>query len=166
MRLFVAAWPPAGVIEQLATLDRPERAGVRWTTGDQWHVTLRFLGEVAEVERPRHALEMVRAGPATAVAGPALERLGTSVLCLPVAGLDALAGEVLGATAGMGASDGPPFLGHLTVARGRRGVDLRSLASVPVAATWPVEEFTLVASRLHPAGARYEVLARYPVDRS
>ncbi len=28
-----------------AALDRPHVEGLRWTTGDQWHVTLRFLGD-------------------------------------------------------------------------------------------------------------------------
>lgn len=163
MRLFVAVWPPAGVVEQLAALERPARPGVRWTTSDHWHATLQFLGEVADVERPLRALELVRARPATAVAGPALERLGSSALCLPVAGLDELAAEVMGSTAGLVPPDPRPFRGHLTLARGRRGVDLRPLASVPVTATWPADEFTLVASRFHPQGARYQVLARYPV---
>ena len=46
MRLFVAAWPPADVVEALRGLDRPVVTGMRWTTADQWHVTLRFLGDV------------------------------------------------------------------------------------------------------------------------
>src|ERR1700674_5370013 len=50
MRLFVAVWLPAPVLAQLDDLARPEMAGVRWTTIDQWHVTLRFLGELAAPE--------------------------------------------------------------------------------------------------------------------
>jgi 2'-5' RNA ligase len=45
-RVFVAARLPASLISQVRALDRPARAGLRWTTEDQWHVTLCFLGEV------------------------------------------------------------------------------------------------------------------------
>ena len=48
MRLFVAVWPPVDVVERLSELPRPAVDGVRWTTPDQWHVTIRFLGEVAD----------------------------------------------------------------------------------------------------------------------
>jgi 2'-5' RNA ligase len=47
VRLFVAVWPPNDVVDVLADLPRPDVAGVRWTTQGQWHVTLRFLGQVA-----------------------------------------------------------------------------------------------------------------------
>ncbi|MDQ1418711.1 MAG: hypothetical protein QOJ52_673 [Acidimicrobiaceae bacterium] len=168
MRLFVAAWPPPAVVEQLARLSRPERPGLRWTTEDQWHVTVRFLGEVAsvEVEGVKAALGRLgpggRVGPVTATAGPALERLGPSVLSLPVAGLDEVAAAVSDLTAGYGQPVGDrPFRGHLTIARAARGVDPRPPVPVLFAATWEIAEVTLVASTLHPAGARYEVIARY-----
>ncbi len=48
MRLFVAVWPSAAVVDELRGLERPARPGVRWTTADQWHVTLRFLGEMED----------------------------------------------------------------------------------------------------------------------
>jgi 2'-5' RNA ligase len=35
------------------------------------------------------------------------------------------------------------------------------LAGVPVEAEWAVDEVTLVASHLHPHGARYEILHRF-----
>ena len=49
-RLFVAAVPPAAVLDQIAELTRPEIEGLRWTTRDQWHATLRFLGRVSDVK--------------------------------------------------------------------------------------------------------------------
>ena len=55
-RLFVAVWPPPEVLDVLAALPRTERPGVRWTTRDQWHVTLRFLG----MADPAEAVEAVR----------------------------------------------------------------------------------------------------------
>ena len=48
VRLFVAVSAPESVIGVLLGVDRPEVAGLRWTTEPQWHVTLRFLGEVDE----------------------------------------------------------------------------------------------------------------------
>ena len=45
-RLFVAVWPPASLTDQLRGLARPQQTGLRWTTEDQWHVTLRFFGGV------------------------------------------------------------------------------------------------------------------------
>ena len=168
MRLFVAVWPPPAVVEQLAGLPRPARPGLRWTTEDQWHVTVRFLGEVSagDVEGVKAALGRLgpggRAGMVTATAGPALERLGPSVLSLPVAGLEEMAAAVSDLTAGYGQpAGGRPFRGHLTIARAARGVDPRPPLPVPFAATWEIAEVTLVASVLHPAGARYEVIARY-----
>ncbi|MBA3654935.1 MAG: RNA 2',3'-cyclic phosphodiesterase [Actinobacteria bacterium] len=165
MRLFVAAWPPDEVMRSLAALDRPEIPGLRWTTPDQWHVTLRFFGDCG-VEKATAALSTVDAAPTTAVLGPATGRLGPELLQVPVAGLDDVAGNVVAATRHVGlAPPDRPFRGHLTVARARprRGVDLRSFCGVALAGEWAVEEITLVASRLHPQGARYEVVHRHPL---
>jgi 2'-5' RNA ligase len=168
MRAFVAVWPSPAVVEALAEIDRPQRPGIRWTTPDQWHVTLRFLGQLVdeEVEGVKAALAGLesagRNGPVTADAGPAWVRLGPSVLCLPVAGLGEVAASVVAVTSGIAAPEvGRPFRGHLTIARAARGVDPRPPAPVPFSASWEVDQVTLVASTLHPAGARYEVISRY-----
>jgi RNA 2',3'-cyclic 3'-phosphodiesterase len=184
MRLFVAVWPPLEVVAKVVELDRPAWQGVRWTTADQWHVTLRFFGSVpdGEVELLREsfidpgpaaatatatwtttATAMAVAAMAVAVTGPAVERLGRGVLCLPVAGLDDLAERVKAATAGVGVPEPDrPFKGHLTLARAKPGADLRPLAGARLSASWPVEEVTLVASQTRPDGATYHVLARAP----
>ena len=98
-------------------MPRPQRPGVRWTTRDQWHVTLRFLGQTD----PTQALEAVRRidGECCEVAlGPRPGRLGRSALVLPVTGLTPLARDVERATEMIGR---PParrgFRGHLTLAR-------------------------------------------------
>jgi 2'-5' RNA ligase len=76
--------------------------------------------------------------------------------------LDEVAAAVSDLTAGYGQPVGDrPFRGHLTIARAARGVDPRPPVPVLFAATWEIAEVTLVASTLHPAGARYEVIARY-----
>ena len=160
-RLFVAVWPPDDVLDLIAGLPRPEFDGLRWTTRDQWHVTLRFFGS-AEVEDASAALESVSASATTAVLGPETGRFGKGILHVPVAGLDAVAKAVVHATKRVGKPPEPrPFSGHLTLARARdrrRGVDLRSLAGQPVHAEWPVREVCLVESHLSSKGANYEVV--------
>jgi 2'-5' RNA ligase len=168
VRLFVAVWPPPPVVELLAGIERPPTPGLRWTTEDQWHVTLRFLGDVAGDDRGKKILDGLesigRNGPATARAGPAVVPLGSTVLCLPVAGLDDLAADVGRATADMGAPVGKrPFRGHLTIARLKDGVGVPPPVGAVLSASWEVDEVTLVASLLRPKGAHYEVIGRVPL---
>lgn len=166
-RLFVAVWPPPEILDLLAGLDRPAVDGVRWTTRDQWHVTLRFLGPVPEVEPVAETLVgMPPAGPAKATIGPAVGRFGQRILHVPVTGLDAVASGVLAATAGLGLPpEDRPFRGHVTLARVvKHGkFDLRPLVGAPVAGEWEVGAVCLVESHLSPAGARYEVLDEFPI---
>jgi 2'-5' RNA ligase len=160
-RLFVAVWPSDEILSLIAALPRPEVEGLRWTTRDQWHVTLRFFGSV-ELESASTALRSVSAPATTAVLGPETGRFGKRVLHVPVAGLDAVAKAVVEATEEVGKPPEPrPFSGHLTLARARdrrRGVDLRPFVGTPVSATWPVSQVCLVESRLSSKGANYEVV--------
>jgi 2'-5' RNA ligase len=162
-RLFVAAVPPAAVLDRVAALPRPEVEGLRWTTRDQWHVTLRFLGRVTDVDAVSAAVEAVTISRCEARIGPEVGRFGRRVLHVPVAGLDDLAAAVVAGTAAVGEPpEDRPFAPHLTLARSRarRGIDLRALTGEPIEAAWPVEDICLVESRLHPDGARYETLRR------
>src|SRR4051794_34164411 len=103
MRLFVAVRPPADVVDALAALKRPHIPGGRWTTPEQWHVTLRFFGEVDDVDRIERALALAPLPVATASMsmGPYVKRLG-HLLWVPVAGLDDLASAVVEATRTVG----------------------------------------------------------------
>jgi len=160
-RLFVAVWPSDEVLELIAELPRPDVEGLRWTTRDQWHVTLRFFGSV-DLEEAADVFRSVSAPAATGVLGPETGRFGKRVLHVPVSGLDGVAKAVVRATKTVGKPPEPrPFHGHLTLARARdrrRGVDLRALVGTPVAATWPVAEVCLVESHLSSKGANYEVV--------
>ena len=49
-RLFIAVWPPEEVVEHLRSLRRKDQRGVRFIPPENWHVTLRFLGEADERE--------------------------------------------------------------------------------------------------------------------
>jgi RNA 2',3'-cyclic 3'-phosphodiesterase len=141
----------------LRQLDRPERAGLRWTAEDQWHVTLRFFGSVdpAHLETLEQSLGLVasRSAAATAVSGPRPGALSQHVWMLPVAGLSTLADA-------FGPAD-RPFRGHITLARSKRRDSFSGLPAPELVETWPVEEFCLVKSDLLPTGARYQVLNRW-----
>ena len=163
MRLFVAVAVPGDVLDLIADLPRPAREGLRWTTRDQWHVTLRFLGTVDDPEAVVDALEdaaLGRCAPCEAVLGPRVEALSSRVLSVPVAGLDDVAAAVVEATAGLGRPpEDRPFRGHLTLARVSRGTARRLAGSVvgrPISARFAVPDVRLVRSHLGPRGARYE----------
>ena len=162
-RLFVAAVPPAAVLDQVAELTRPDVDGLRWTSRDQWHVTLRFLGRVSDVDEVRAMLEPVSFPRCEARLGPETGKFGRRVLHVPVGGLEDLAAAILATTASVGEPpEDRPFAAHLTLARARarRGTDLRALTGAPLAARWTVEEVCVIESHLHPRGARYELLQR------
>lgn len=168
MRLFVAVWPPPPIVDALVDLPRPELPGLRWTTPEQWHVTLRFIGSVAGEQRHRFDAAwdaLVLPVSAQARMGPATAWFGRHVLHVPVGGLDELAATVRRATADVCETPGArPFAGHITLARakdrGSQAAALAGLAGVVLRGSWDVDELTLVSSRTEPDGARYEVLRR------
>ena len=155
--------PPTAVLDRVAALARPEAEGLRWTTREQWHVTLRFLGRVDDLDEVTTVLAHASLRRCEARLGPEVARFGRRVLHIPSAGLDDLAAAVAACTAHIGRpAEERPFAAHLTLARARsrEGVDLRALTGECFEATWWVEEVRLIASRLHPRGARYETLQR------
>ena len=158
-RLFIAGWPPPSVADLLAELPREDAPGLRWTTPDQWHITLRYLGTVDE-PAARRAFDAIVVGAAEAELGPAVDRLDSDVVMVPVAGLDDLAAAVLDASADIGPAPHPEgFRGHLTLAR-RKGGGATSADGSAMAARFAVDEIALVRSDLHPDGARYTSVAR------
>jgi 2'-5' RNA ligase len=166
-RLFVAVWPPAGAVEALAAIERPAWPDLRWTAPDQWHVTLRFLGRAVPAPDADAALAGVVHPPCLVTMGPAVRPLGRHLLVVEVTGLDSLAAAVGRATVDLVAQQGGrPWRGHLTIARARGRADLRRRGGQPLSASWRAEDFALVASQLHPQGARYRTLARYRLGNS
>jgi 2'-5' RNA ligase len=169
MRLFVAVWPDDAIVEQLVALERPVIDGVRWTTRDQWHITLRFFGEVEDAGAVEAALRDVaaRSRGVRADLGPRVQRVG-NMLWAPVSGLDDVAGSVVSATASFGAPpDDRRFRGHITLARHRsrgKASALRDAQGEPLSGSWDVREVELVRSHLGRGGARYEAVARVPFD--
>jgi 2'-5' RNA ligase len=53
MRLFTALDPPEPVRHQLAALQAPGDLDARWTDPEQFHVTVRFIGDAAPDEAAR-----------------------------------------------------------------------------------------------------------------
>lgn len=161
-RLFVAVWPPPDVLDALERFDRPVSAGTRWTTREQWHVTLRFVGR-ADPAAAAAALGAIAAPCASAEIGPTVVELGPVVVA-PVAGLDELAAAVRTATAEIGEPPDPrPFSGHLTLARGKE-LERCPMIGASVEGRFTVTEIALVASETHPDGARYTDVARFPLE--
>jgi RNA 2',3'-cyclic 3'-phosphodiesterase len=179
VRLFVACEVPAEVADVLAVLDRPAIDGLRWTTREQWHVTLRFLGEMPDAGPVCAAMATVPARleasagnlEVDAVLGPVTAWFpGRQVLHAPVRGLDTLAACVVEALTDtpelseLVGADPVRFSGHLTLARVKGRIPGPGrLAGVPVHAEWAVPSFALMSSMLGPGGARYDTVAAVPL---
>jgi 2'-5' RNA ligase len=179
VRLFVAVWPPDDVIDLISGLHRPEVPDLRWTVLPQWHVTLRFLGEVEEADKVGDALRVLAgSGIEQAVLGPATAWFpGRRVLQVPVSGLEDLSRRVSRAIAHVdrgrqpAEEPEPRFRGHLTLARvrGRARIDrarVKQLEGVPVSAEWTVGSLSLVSSSLRPDGALYSDVSRVELSSS
>jgi 2'-5' RNA ligase len=176
VRLFVAVWPDADTRLALAEL-RAELGtvdGLGFVREENWHVTLRFLGDVPDEVVPAlaGALEVLRtAGAAQCQLGPATAWFGRSdVLQIPASGLDQLASAVEEATEplvpviGAGATE-EGFTGHLTLARRKKRrppppFTEEAVTGLPFARTFAVDEVCLVSSRPEPDGHRYVNEAR------
>jgi RNA 2',3'-cyclic 3'-phosphodiesterase len=155
VRLFIALLPPTDVLDVLDGLDRPEVTGVRWSTRDQWHVTLRFLGEVELAEGEALLRSLGGASAREVSMGPETWRLGRANLVVPVAGADDLA---------MALAPDREFHGHVTLARSRRKHIPDELLGQRVSASWTATSVVLLRSTLLPTGAVHEEVARISLE--
>jgi 2'-5' RNA ligase len=161
-RLFVAVWPPEEVVAELMSLRRKDQRGVRFVPPQNWHLTLRFLGE-ADPDVVAAALDDADFPGATVRLGPGVDVVADRALVIPADGLDELAAAVDGRTASIGQPPRKRFLGHLTLARIKPHAAMPPALGAYLTASFEVEEIALVRSRLHPEGARYETLTTWPV---
>lgn len=162
----LAAWA-AAALAGLATAP-----GVRLVRVEDLHVTLAFLGARPAGEAPAIvtalAEAVARADPV--VLTPQRWRATGSVgmVALDDAGGAAarLARDVQDRLTALGAfrPEERPWLPHVTVARWRRRP--RLAPGPPPGGTFVPSEAAAYISRLHPSGARYEVLERLPLDPS
>lgn len=163
-RTWVGLWPSTAVVDALTALPREQQPGVRWTTPDQWHVTLRFLGTV-DADEVARTLAPLRHDAVEVTLGPRVGRLGRHLLVVPAEGCDGLVAAVdqlldplVGPRAGR-------FLGHLTLARLKQRPAC-GLVHHPIDTTWWADRVAVVTSELDPAGARYHTLAEIPLGAS
>lgn len=177
IRLFVALRPPPPIRALLAATMEGV-LGARWQDDDQFHLTLRFIGEV---ERPlaediAAALGQIHAdAPVVALSGVGrFERRGaTTALWAGVTPHDALSTlhrkvDQACIRAGL-APEHRAYLPHMTLARlarGAAGPDAErwiaaqaGLASAPFA----LSHLVLYESLLTRDGARYEPVVRWPL---
>jgi 2'-5' RNA ligase len=165
LRLFFALWPDPplrGMLAELAGRHVPD--GARRLAAQNLHLTLAFLGSVAEARLPEvlAAAGEIRAAPFTFT----LERVSywsrPRLLCL-TGGRGHAPLERLAAALGAGLAerrlphDAQPFRAHLTLARKLRESVAETRLAPPL--TWHATRFCLVASTTHPEGARYTPLA-------
>lgn len=180
MRLFVALTPSPAAIDHLAAAVAGVRArgapvDLRWVAPDRWHLTLCFLGEVADARVPelrgRLARRAARATPMT-LRFARVGRFGGRLLWCGLAGdLDQL-GALASATAAAARRTGLEvedrrYRPHLTLARARGPVDLRGLVDVLAGydgPLWTADTLHLVRSRLGPDPS-YDDVASWPLGR-
>ena len=161
-RLFLAVWPPEHVLETLRALQRKDQRGVRFLPPENWHATLRFLGN-ADPDEVAEAMNRAEFPSARVSIGPAVDMLGSHSVIAPVRGLDQLAATVVEATRGIG--DLEPratYTGHITIARVKRGAIVRKVIGMMCADEFVVADIALVESRLQPTGSEYRTVATWP----
>lgn len=166
-RLFVGILVPetlhASLLDQRQTV-----AGTwRWTPPGQWHVTLRFLGDVARGRLPEliDALSPLQAqAPPTLTLGgwggfPDSRRAVTLVRHVELTpDLEALWQATARQTAPwLARPESRSFRPHVTFGRCRRPQPVPLTATEPL--DWLATEVHLIESRLSPTGATYAVRA-------
>jgi 2'-5' RNA ligase len=187
LRLFLALRLPDDVLDGIERWQRAQLTGVRAVPREHLHVTLAFLGQrpASERESIGEALRDAAAGAGEIRLTPSRYRETRSVgmLVLEDDGGQAalLAGDVQERLERLGVyrREGRPWLPHLTVARwnvrrldgARQGAETPALPASersqrrprlrlepPAVGTFVPSDAAAYLSRLHPSGARYEVL--------
>ncbi|MEP1122947.1 MAG: RNA 2',3'-cyclic phosphodiesterase [Ilumatobacter sp.] len=165
-RLFVCLWPPEEVVTELEELHRKDQVGARFLPPQNWHVTLRFVGN-ADPNEVAGALDRAVFEPTEVTLGPAVDIGNGGTLFVPARGADDLAASVVAATRHLG--DQPirsRFLGHVTLARLKKRANMPRALGELVSASWTATEVALVESTLRPDGARYDTLQTWPIPTS
>ncbi|MGH7040606.1 MAG: RNA 2',3'-cyclic phosphodiesterase [Acetobacteraceae bacterium] len=178
MRLFAAIDLPWDLRDQLALLAWRGIPGARWVAAENFHLTLRFIGETQgwQAEEIDHALATLRgrgfpltlAGVGTFAKAGRATQLWVGVERSP--SLDHLRAKIETALQRVGlTAERRRFVPHVTLARLDNAAEARLAAFVqqhnlfraePVA----VEHFTLFSSRLGKEQAVYTAEAEYPLS--
>jgi RNA 2',3'-cyclic 3'-phosphodiesterase len=180
MRLFVGlavSDATKDALERLTLRLRAKDDGLRWSTPDQWHVTLVFLGEVDDESCARLVRELATVRQTALTlrmeglgvfqrAGILHAEVGVTQELLRLYEAIAAAVRRVGLEA-----EGRPYRAHITLARsrnrdGRKTIErlrrtLESREQQRVNERWDVTEFLLYESQLSPGGSRYVVQERF-----
>lgn len=176
-RLFVAIRPPRAMRDALIDL-MEGLPGARWQDDEQLHLTLRFIGEVDGHQAEDIAAALGRVShPPIEISLSGLGHFGRKgkpralwIGAGPRAPLKALHEQVATLLASVGVErEHRAYLPHVTIARlgsGTAPIDryLNENAGIALPA-FRAEHFGLFESTLGEEGARYEMIARYPLNR-
>jgi len=170
MRLFIALPVPAAVHDSISRAAEPLRdcMGVKLLPPENWHLTLRFIGDADEKKAGEitRALESVRFKPFSAHlfgagAYPNVHFPRAIFIGGESEGAMKLADEIERALLPF-ALQNEKFSVHVTVARSKGAGDIREfLARTGEIGAFEAHSFSLMRSRLLPQGASYEVLREY-----
>jgi RNA 2',3'-cyclic 3'-phosphodiesterase len=181
LRLFIALPLPNEVIKILQTQQdflktQLNDQDIRWTTPEQWHLTLAFLGATNRERLPQIQTAMTRAVKNIKAFELETTSLGSfpssrrpSVLWLGVGGqierLQTLQLNLSEALRGLLGPDDKPFKPHLTLARlkqfGLGKPVAEAFEHAPAAKqSWLANELCLYQTILKPQGAEYQVIYR------
>jgi 2'-5' RNA ligase len=179
-RAFLAVAPPNAVLDAVSArvASLPIPAGGRVATREQWHITVQFLGDEADIDAvvSAFATRPVDIGASELQLGGGLvfgnarrARILACGLHAGVGWMQSLAEQVGERLAPLGyARDEHEFRPHLTIARFRTPTDLRgvrdAIGSEAIGAPWMVEELVLFRSVLGPEGARHVAHAHLPAQ--
>jgi len=179
LRLFVAVSIPRGHLERIdRDIDsfREKAVNARWTSLENQHVTLKFLGSTPSdrLDEVSRVCRMVAAGHHTGevslsqiAAFPSRNRVRVLWVGLddPAALLTRLAADLDRGFEPLGfAAEARAFTPHLTLCRFKIPVPLKAgLPQIDVADLSPFEvgSIELFRSHLSPKGARYEVVEEF-----
>ena len=180
MRLFIAADPPRAIADKIAVVQRTladTKAAVRWVDPADYHVTVKFLGEVADgdvvevSEAMKNAAENLEPfAMRTGECGCFPERGSVRIVWTSVV---EDGGRLAGCVAAVEAQIEPlgfprehrPFAAHVTIGRVREDRSQGKLRERVQAHSGKIVEqdvssLTLMSSALSPKGSTYTVVSR------
>jgi len=178
-RAFLAIKPPPEVLDAIASrLEPVTMTGARRTRRDQWHFTVQFLGDHADLDVVASAFGReplaagvgeLRIGGADAIGRRRRARILYLGLSEGGEWMRALAAQVEACLAPLGYArdeESKDFIAHLTIARFREPTDLRPVCAEigddAVGPAWHADELILYESVLSAEGAKHIERARLP----
>jgi 2'-5' RNA ligase len=166
-RLFVGTFVPPALHDSLLAAREAVAGAWRWTRPEQWHLTLNFLGDVADGRVPELIAvlkDLAGHAPLSLTAAgwegfPRRQRAHVLVrdvtLTEPLERLQAHSATLVAPW--LARPEKKTYRPHITLGRSRQGLPVTDLA-VP-ALDWVATDVHLIESRLSPSGSSYVILA-------